>query len=80
VSLNLQMPYIEAEFGAMYDQTGVCDSKKTIGVDVDTRVGVQLTAQAATKGNEANPFWEKELYVSILRIDVVVPSNTPSGT
>jgi hypothetical protein len=74
------MPYIEADFGAMYDQTGVCDSKKTIGVDVDTRVGVQLTAQAATKGNEANPFWEKELYVSILRIDVVVPSNTPSGT
>lgn len=58
------MPYIQADFAAMLDTTGVCETKKTIGVDIDARIGVQLSAQAATKGNEANPFWEQELYVS----------------
>jgi phage anti-repressor protein len=62
VGLNMQMPYISADFAAMYDSTGVCDSKKTLGVDIDARIGVELTVQAATKGNEANPFWEQELY------------------
>lgn len=57
------MPYIQADFAAMIDTTGVCNSKKTVGVDVDASVGVELSVQAATKGNEANPFWSQELYV-----------------
>lgn len=61
------MPYIKADFAAMADTTGVCDTDKTLGVDIDANIGVELTVQAATKGNEANPFWEQELYVSISR-------------
>ncbi|KAF2681142.1 hypothetical protein K458DRAFT_310334 [Lentithecium fluviatile CBS 122367] len=63
VGLNLQMPYIQADFAAMADSTGVCETKKTLGVDIDARIGVELNVAAATKGNEANPFWEQQLYV-----------------
>ncbi|KAF2793535.1 hypothetical protein K505DRAFT_375265 [Melanomma pulvis-pyrius CBS 109.77] len=58
----MKMPYIQADFAAMYDSTGVCDSKKTLGVDIDALVGVELFAQAATKGHEASPFWKQDLY------------------
>lgn len=61
----MQMPYIEANFAAMFESSGVCDSKKTLGVDVDAKVGIDLSVQAATKGNEADPFWEQEIYVSL---------------
>lgn len=64
----MKMPYIAADFAAMYDSTGVCDTKKTLGVDIDAKIGVELSAQAATKGNEANPFWEQELYVRLVYI------------
>ncbi|KAF2637411.1 hypothetical protein P280DRAFT_521094 [Massarina eburnea CBS 473.64] len=62
VGLNLQMPYIKADFAAMAASAGVCDSKKTLGVDIDAKVGVELHAQAATKGNEADPFWTQQLF------------------
>ncbi|KAF2471053.1 uncharacterized protein BDR25DRAFT_154353, partial [Lindgomyces ingoldianus] len=38
VGLNMKMPYIKADFAAMYDTTGVCSTKKTLGVDVDANV------------------------------------------
>jgi hypothetical protein len=60
------MPYIQADFAAMFQSTGVCDTKKTFGVDFDASVGVELSIQAATVGNEANPFWKQELFVSCL--------------
>jgi hypothetical protein len=63
VALNFKMPSIHADFEAMYDTTGVCDTKKTLGVDIDADIGVELNVAASTKGNEANPFWEHELYV-----------------
>jgi len=59
----MKMPYIQADFAAMFDSTGVCDSKKTLGVDIDASVGVELFAQAATKGHEGSPFWKQDLYV-----------------
>jgi hypothetical protein len=59
----MKMPYIQADFAAMYDSTGVCNSKKTLGVDIDASVGVELAAQAATKGHEGTPFWKQDLYV-----------------
>ncbi|KAF2273388.1 uncharacterized protein EI97DRAFT_155832 [Westerdykella ornata] len=62
VALGMQMPYLSADFAAMYDTTGVCDSKKTLGVDVGAKVGIEVHAQAATKGNEASPFWEQEIF------------------
>lgn len=57
------MPYVEANFAAMFESSGVCDTRKTLGVDIDAKVGIDLSVQAATKGNEANPFWEQEIYV-----------------
>ncbi|KAF2735733.1 hypothetical protein EJ04DRAFT_575886 [Polyplosphaeria fusca] len=62
VALNFKMPYIQADFEAMYSTTGVCDTKKTLGVDIDANIGVELNVAAATKGNEASPFWSHELY------------------
>ncbi|KAF2006759.1 hypothetical protein P154DRAFT_600887 [Amniculicola lignicola CBS 123094] len=71
VALNMKMPYVRADFAAMYDSSGVCDSKKTLGVDIDAAIGVELNVAAATKGNEASPFWEKELFVrSTCRLSV----------
>lgn len=58
------MPYIQADFAALLDTTGVCETKKTLGVDFASKVGIDVSVQAATKGNEAKPFWEQELYVS----------------
>ncbi|KAF2494151.1 hypothetical protein BU16DRAFT_66127 [Lophium mytilinum] len=63
VGLNLKLPDISADFTAMFDSTGVCGGLHTLGVDVNANVGVDLSVQAATAGNEANPFWTQELYV-----------------
>ncbi|KAF2177672.1 hypothetical protein K469DRAFT_602300 [Zopfia rhizophila CBS 207.26] len=71
VGLNLKMPYIEANFAAMAESTGVCNTKKTLGVDIDANIGVELYAQAATKGNEGDPFWRQSLYVSQPELTVI---------
>ncbi|KAF2762813.1 hypothetical protein EJ05DRAFT_506488 [Pseudovirgaria hyperparasitica] len=62
VSLEMKMPYIEADFAAMISTAGVCGGDQTLGVDVDAQVGVDLSIQAATSGNEADPFWEQSLF------------------
>jgi hypothetical protein len=61
LSLDLQMPYIDADFTAMADTGGVCDTQQTLGVEVSASAGVDLSVQVATAGNEANPLWEQEL-------------------
>ena len=62
--MNLKLPYIETNFEALASTSGVCKTKKTLGVDIDANIGVELSAQAAKKGKEASPFWKKDLYVS----------------
>ncbi|PSN71721.1 hypothetical protein BS50DRAFT_629859 [Corynespora cassiicola Philippines] len=62
VGLGLQMPYISADFAAMFSTEGVCQTDKTLGVDIDTKIGIELSAQAASKGNEANPFWKQTIF------------------
>ncbi|CAG8977732.1 hypothetical protein HYALB_00012167 [Hymenoscyphus albidus] len=62
MGLDLKMPYIQGDFSAMAISSGVCNTKKTIGVTVDAKAGVDLTVQVATAGNKANPLWEKSLF------------------
>lgn len=59
------MPYISADFAAMFSTEGVCETEKTFGVDIDTKIGIELSAQAASKGNEANPFWKQTIFVRV---------------
>jgi hypothetical protein len=68
------MPYIQADFKATAESAGgVCGTTKTLGVDVNTKVGVDLSVQAAKKGEEANPFWKESLYVSLVHILLLCP-------
>ena len=48
----------------MADSARVCDTRKTLRTNINASVDVGLSAQAVTKGEEADPFWKKSLYTS----------------
>jgi hypothetical protein len=61
MSIDLKMPYIDADLTAMANTGGICGTMQTIGVNVDASVGVDLSVQVAAAGNEANPLWSQTL-------------------
>lgn len=62
VALGIKTPYIKANFAALYNNAGVCGTTQPFGVDVSAKAGIVANVQAANKGSEASPFWQKELY------------------
>lgn len=65
VGLGMKLPYIQADFAAILDTTaGVCATSNPFGVEFSSKIGVDINAQAAFKGREANPIWKRQLYVS----------------
>ncbi|KAH7132191.1 hypothetical protein B0J11DRAFT_577127 [Dendryphion nanum] len=59
-SIDAQLPYVEANLAAKVDTLGVCGSKKTIGIDTSTNVGINVNLNAG-KVNQA-PDFRKDLY------------------
>ena len=59
-AVDAQLPFFEAKMSGIVDSVGVCDSKKTVGVQLGTDVGINVNLNAG-KVNEA-PSFEKDLY------------------
>ncbi|KAF2105459.1 hypothetical protein BDV96DRAFT_509325, partial [Lophiotrema nucula] len=59
VSLDMKLPYIQADFAAMADTKGVCGTKKTLGVSASAEIGAELYAKATFNDD---PFWEQSLF------------------
>ncbi|MCJ1424040.1 hypothetical protein MMC29_001927 [Sticta canariensis] len=57
------MPYLDAEFEAIYHAatTGACDTKREIGVQVSSKVGAELSLEAAKVDNPSEPFLKLEI-------------------
>lgn len=58
--MDAQLPFFEAKMSGVVDTVGVCDSKKTVGVQLGTDVGINVNLNAG-KVNEA-PSFEKDLF------------------
>jgi hypothetical protein len=84
-SLDAQLPYFEAKMSGVADDKGVCDSKKTAGVNLNTDVGINVNLNAG-KVNEAPSFEKKlfetgwPLYSTCLPVGPDKPTETPTPT
>ncbi|KAF3044728.1 hypothetical protein E8E12_009870 [Didymella heteroderae] len=59
-AVDAQLPFFEAKMSGIVDTVGVCDSQKTVGVQLGTDVGINVNLNAG-KVNEA-PSFEKDLF------------------
>jgi hypothetical protein len=63
VGVDMKMPYIQADFAAMADSSGVCGGLQTLGVDLHADIGAELVASASF--NE-KPFWTYTIFKKTL--------------
>ena len=59
-AVDAQLPFFEAKMSGVVDTVGVCDSQKTVGVNLETDVGINVNLNAG-KVNDA-PTFEKDIY------------------
>ncbi|PSN65344.1 hypothetical protein BS50DRAFT_589756 [Corynespora cassiicola Philippines] len=60
VGVDAQLPYFQANMKGMYDDFGVCGTQKTLGVEINSDVGINVNLNAG-KVDEA-PDFQKDLF------------------
>ncbi|KAH0559367.1 hypothetical protein GP486_004118 [Trichoglossum hirsutum] len=79
IALDLKLPEIDAHVAALLDTAGVCGTKKTLGVDIGSSIGVNLFARAGPTDDQSKFLFKETIFVESTHANAE-PSKPPKST